>query len=261
MKILIYYRNKLYIMDKKRKKNKRHQNIQIAEGFEDYLHIKYKRNQESKNTIKYSKPKNEKQKRYINYINDNDTKIIFAVGPAGTGKTMVACEQAIKQIFNKEIMNIVLTRPLITNDEELGFLPGTLNEKMDPWIRPINDIFTNVVDNNTLNNMYLNNNIEICPLAYMRGRTFHNTIIIADEMQNSTIKQMKMLLTRIGNNSKIILTGDLKQKDINGNSGLNHILDKLKNNDNNFIKIIEFDKSNIERDPIISYILDLYDKN
>lgn len=259
MIFVIYYRNKLYIMDKKKKK--RHQNIQINEGLDDYQNIKYKSKKEPKNLIKYSKPKNEKQKNYINYINDKNTKIIFAVGPAGTGKTMIACEQVIKQIFNKEINNIVLTRPLITNDEELGFLPGTINEKMDPWIRPINDIFSNVVDKNTLDNMYLNNHIEICPLAYMRGRTFHNTIIIADEMQNSTIKQMKMLLTRIGNNSKIILNGDLKQKDINCKSGLNHVLDKLKNNEKDFIKIIEFDKSNIERNPIISYILDLYDKN
>jgi len=175
-------------------------------------------------------PKNENQQKYVNYLNNNTVNIVVAVGPAGTGKTMFACLRAIEILKNKKLNKIVLTRPIIAvEEEELGFLPGNMVKKMDPWTRPILDIFMEFYSKTEIENMINNNIIEIAPLAYMRGRTFKNALVIADEMQNSTPNQMFMLTTRLGINSKLVITGDLKQTDrAKENNGLLDLIDKKK---------------------------------
>lgn len=204
--------------------------------------------------------KNEVQKKYLNYLNDINIPIIFAVGPAGTGKTFLACHYAINNYINNKIDKIIITRPTVSVDEEHGFLPGTLNDKMRPWLRPIYDNFEKYVSPSYVQKLIKDEIIEICPLAYMRGRTFDNCIIIADEMQNSTESQMKMILTRIGFDSKLIINGDLYQSD-NQRNGLQDFVNKYEisnstSKDN--IKIVKFKSNNIQRNPIIKTVLDIY---
>jgi phosphate starvation-inducible PhoH-like protein len=167
------------------------------------------------------------QEKYIDYLNDDDNKLIIAVGPAGTGKTLFACLKAISQLRNGEINKLVITRPVVTVEEDIGFLPGNIVKKMDPWTRPIFDLFLEFFSKTELDNYINANIIEISPLAFMRGRTFKNSFIIADEMQNSSPNQMKMLTTRIGINSKMVITGDLKQTDILKENGLNDLVNKI----------------------------------
>jgi len=224
----------------------------------------------------FNKPKNENQIKYIKYLNDSKIKLLFAVGPAGTGKTMFACNTAISELKKENIDKIVITRPVVTVEEDIGFLPGNINKKMDPWTRPIFDVFLNFFSQKDIDLMLQNNIIEISPLAYMRGRTFKNSFIIADEMQNSSPNQMLMLTTRIGEGSKMVITGDLKQSDKGQNSGLSDFIKKyksynniikhkteLENNHNettinNEIKIIEFNNSDIERSQIVKKVLEIY---
>jgi phosphate starvation-inducible PhoH-like protein len=195
---------------------------------------------------------------------------LFAVGPAGTGKTMLACNQAIKELKSGSIQKIVITRPVVpVEEEEIGFLPGNINKKMDPWTRPIFDIFYEFYQKKDVEAMLYNNVIEISPLAFMRGRTFKNAFIIADEMQNSSPNQMLMLTTRIGDGSKMVITGDLKQSDRGMDSGLSDFITKYKKY-NNFlvrnntetnigIKIVELNANDIERSKVIKKLLDIYD--
>jgi phosphate starvation-inducible PhoH-like protein len=248
------------------------------------------------------KPKNLNQKLYYEYLNDSNVKIVVGVGPAGCGKTLFACENAIRELNNKNIEKIIITRPLISVDEEsVGFLPGSLTEKMYPWTRPIIDIFEEYYSLNDIKNMISSGKIEFAPLAYMRGRTFKNCIIIADEMQNSSPNQMLMLTTRIGLSSKLIITGDLKQTDRTGSNGLSDFIDKVRlwnknlskrnahksmvhgdggvkcnpsairseedhfpeltkenDEDENKIMIVEFDRDDIERSPLVSKIMEIY---
>lgn len=171
--------------------------------------------------------KSDNQQKYIDALNSNKYSLIFAVGPAGTGKTLFACIHAIHEYKRKAIKKIILTRPVVTVDEEIGFLPGSINDKMGPWTRPIFDVFLEFMSQRELDMMIQNGALEICPLAYMRGRTFKNAFIVADEMQNSSPSQMLMAVTRIGENSKMIVTGDLKQSDRTGENGLNHFLNKF----------------------------------
>jgi phosphate starvation-inducible PhoH-like protein len=221
------------------------------------------------------KPKNKNQKLYYRHLHDKNVKIVVGVGPAGTGKTLFACVFAINELINKRVDKIIITRPLVSVDEEnVGFLPGSMNEKMDPWTRPIIDIFQEYCSLDEIQKMILNRKIEIIPLAYMRGRTFKNSIIIADEMQNSSPNQMFMLTTRIGEESKMIITGDLKQTDRSGINGLSDFIDKIKlwesyqiNFHKNHVEgslleivVVEFGKSDIERSPIVSKIMDIYSK-
>ena len=161
----------------------------------------------------FSKPKNQNQEHYINILNKKEIKIIISTGPPGTGKTLLATEYAIKEFLLGNYEKIIFTRPSISVDEDLGFLPGKLEEKMAPWIRPIYDILHNFIAPNKVKELLEQKFLEIAPLGYMRGRTFKNCCLLADEMQNSTISQMKMLLTRIGENTKLIITGDLDQND------------------------------------------------
>lgn len=210
------------------------------------------------------KPKNANQEKYVKYLNEEDLKIIVSVGPAGTGKTMFACMKAIQLLKSGSLNKIIITRPIVAvEEEELGFLPGNLVKKMDPWTRPIMDIFMEYYPKSEIDNMIYSNVIEISPLAYMRGRTFKNAFIIADEMQNSTPNQMLMLTTRIGTNSKLVVTGDLKQVDRTvDNNGLHDFIQKIKNyrkfHDDSGIELIEFQKEDIERSEIVQRVIDIY---
>ena len=176
------------------------------------------------------KPKTINQELYLRFLNDNSVKIVLGVGPAGCGKTLFACHRAIEELRSGNIEKIVVTRPMVAvEDESVGFLPGDMNQKMAPWTRPIFDIFGEYYDVDDLNEMVRKGVIEISPLAYMRGRTFKNSFIIADEMQNSTPNQMMMVTTRLGQDSKMVITGDLNQSDRGlSNNGLLDFMHKLR---------------------------------
>jgi len=204
------------------------------------------------------KPKSQNQINYVNALT-SDT-LVFCLGPAGTGKTLFACNEAMKQLQKREIDKIVITRPIVAvEDEQLGFLPGNINKKMDPWTRPIFDIFSEYCSMTELSRMMKDGIIEISPLAYMRGRTFKKSFIIADEMQNSSPNQMLMLTTRIGQDSKMVITGDLKQSDKSLHNGLSDFLDKFRNYSKNCsISLIEMTGEDVERSEIVKTILDIY---
>jgi len=217
-----------------------------------------------KETFVYT-PKSSNQERYIEYLNDEEVDLIFAVGPAGTGKTLFACLKAITQLRNGEVKKLVITRPVVPVEEDIGFLPGNLVKKMDPWTKPIFDLFLEFFSKSELDNYINNNIIEISPLAFMRGRTFKNSFIIADEMQNSSPNQMKLLTTRIGINSKMVITGDLNQTDITAVNGLQDFLNRLyyykseTNTTMDSIKVVTFEKHDIERSEIVKNIINIYD--
>ena len=210
-------------------------------------------------------PKTAKQATYVKYLDENEIKIIVSLGPAGTGKTLFACQKAITQYKSESINKIIITRPVVTVEEEIGFLPGNIIKKMDPWTKPIFDIFLEYFSKTELDQLLSNNKIEICPLAFMRGRTFKNAFIIADEMQNSSPNQMKMLTTRLGDNCRLVITGDLHQSDIKSENGLNDLLIKINNykSKNNITNIdtIEFDNLDIERSEIVKKVIEIYDYN
>ena len=203
-------------------------------------------------------PRNENQRTYIDKLQDDSTSIVFAIGPAGTGKTMLAVQHGI-QLFQEGIVDkIVVTRPAVSVDEDLGFLPGTLNEKMAPWTRPIFDVLGEYYQQKDIEDMLYEGVIEISPLAYMRGRTFKNAYVIADEMQNATQNQMKMLLTRLGENSKMVVTGDLNQADRLKDNGLVDFIDKIKGHRLDHIDAVFFDSHDIERHQAVKEVLDIY---
>lgn len=205
-----------------------------------------------------SDPKNQNQRNYTRMLYGMKP-MIFAIGPAGTGKTMLACHAGIHGLCDNSFKKIVITRPAVSVEEDIGYLPGTLEEKMDPWTRPIMDIFFEFYSQSQINHMLREKIIEICPLAFMRGRTFKHAFIIADEMQNSTPNQMKMLLTRIGYESKIVVTGDLHQHDRKyENNGLKDIFDRIKNNLSSRIEYILFNHEDIERSPVVKDVLKIY---
>ena len=227
-----------------------------------FIHMKKGENK-MKSLSKFYKPKSKNQEVYFNFLNDVKTKIIFAVGPAGTGKTLLACNNAIKELSNGTYEKIIITRPVVPVEEDIGFLPGNMIKKMDPWTRPIFDVFLEFYGQKEIDLMIQNNIIEISPLAYMRGRTFKKAFIIADEMQNSSPNQMLMLTTRIGLGSKMVITGDLNQTDRETESGLADFIRKFKLYQKNVeevdrIKLIELANEDIEREPIITKILDIY---
>jgi len=189
--------------------------------------------------------------------------LIFSVGPAGTGKTLFACMYAIQELKKKNIDKIVLTRPVVTVDEDIGFLPGDINNKMDPWTRPIFDIFLEVFPQRELDMMVQNGVIEICPLAFMRGRTFKRAFILSDEMQNSSPNQMMMIATRIGEGSKMVITGDLNQSDRAGENGLKHFLGKIgdferRGGDLDGLAVCFLENRDVERSPIVAKVLSIW---
>ena len=206
-------------------------------------------------------PKTLNQESYINLLTDPSKLIVFATGPAGTGKTMLAMWAGIKALKEGEITKIVLTRPAVgVDDEQHGFLPGDLNQKMEPWTRPLFDVLAEYYDKKDIVRMLDEQIIEISPLAFMRGRTFKHSWIIADEMQNATPNQMKMLLTRLGEGSKMVVTGDTKQADRkdpdNGLLDFKGLVESYKNC--MYVSGIELTGKDIQRHPAVVEILKIY---
>jgi len=208
---------------------------------------------------KFTQPKNIHQEQLVHHLRNRNKKIIIVTGPAGTGKTLFATEYGIHNFLTGMYEKLIFTRPSVSVDEELGFLPGTLEEKMAPWIRPIYDVLYNFISPKEIQTLMEEKTIEIAPLGYMRGRTFKNAWIVADEMQNSTISQMKMLLTRLGENSRLIITGDLEQFDrIHELNGLDDFLSKFKGKRSDSISSFEFDRSDIQREEVVKEVLNIY---
>lgn len=204
-------------------------------------------------------PKNLSQETYLLKLNDPNKMIVFAIGPAGTGKTMLGVQWAVDQLKYGSADKIIITRPAVSVDEQHGFLPGDLNEKMEPWTKPIFDVFTENFNAREIENFVREGVIETSPLAYMRGRTFKNAVIVADEMQNATPSQMKMLLTRLGQNSKMVVTGDLQQADRPSTNGLLEFL-QLYNNfqGHRYVDLVQFDVQDVERHEAVKEILSIY---
>lgn len=204
-------------------------------------------------------PRNSSQRLYVQKLQDESKSIVFAIGPAGTGKTLLAVQAGIKMFQEGKVEKLVVTRPAVSVDEDLGFLPGTLNEKMQPWTRPIFDVLGEYYQQRDIANMLAEGIVEISPLAYMRGRTFKNAWIIADEMQNATPNQMKMLLTRLGENSRMIVTGDLAQADRLQDNGLINFCSLMSEKQNlKHIDIVRFSQQDIERHNAVKEVLTIY---
>jgi phosphate starvation-inducible protein PhoH and related proteins len=203
-------------------------------------------------------PRNKSQETYILELLSRERDIVFGIGPAGTGKTLLACQAGVKAFLDGSVDRIIVTRPAVSADEDLGFLPGTLEEKMAPWTRPIFDVFREYFYANEIEGMIKEGVIEISPLAYMRGRTFKNSFIIADEMQNATQNQMKMLLTRIGNESQMVVTGDLNQADRLKDNGLIDFINHLESRESKHISAVFFKQGDIERHDAVKEVLEIY---
>jgi len=202
-------------------------------------------------------PKGINQRRYLESIEKND--MVFGIGPAGTGKTYLAVAMAISALVSKRVNRIVLARPAVEAGERLGFLPGTLQEKVDPYLRPLYDALYDMLEPEKVDRYLEKNIIEIAPIAFMRGRTLNDAFIILDEAQNTTSEQMKMFLTRMGFNSKAVITGDITQIDLPSNkkSGLVEVLEILK--DVNGISFVHFDESDVVRHHLVQRIVRAYD--
>ena len=191
----------------------------------------------------------------------SEKDLLFAIGPAGTGKTFVAISLAVKALKEKLVRKIILSRPAVEAGEKLGFLPGEMKDKLDPYLQPLYDALEEMLSLAKLKFYIEQGTIQIAPLAYMRGRTLNDAVIILDEAQNTTIHQMKMFLTRMGFHSKMIVTGDITQVDLpNGaKSGLKHVLPLMK--DIEGISTIHFDKGDIIRHPLVKKIVEAYDRD
>lgn len=202
-------------------------------------------------------PRNIAQETYVEALLEK--RMVFAVGPAGTGKTLLAVLRAIKALRENEVTKIILTRPAVSVDEKHGFLPGDLNAKMEPWVRPIFDVFEEYYGLQETKRMLDDGVIEIAPLGFMRGRTFKYSYIIADEMQNATPDQTKMLLTRIGIGSSMVITGDLRQHDRGfDQNGLKDFLERLASSRMDTMVVCKFERQHIERDPLVADVLEIY---
>ncbi|GAA2549274.1 phosphate starvation-inducible PhoH-like protein [Neomicrococcus aestuarii] len=204
------------------------------------------------------RPKTVNQQRYVDAI-DNNT-IIFGIGPAGTGKTYLAMAKAVQALQAKEVSRIILTRPAVEAGEKLGFLPGTLTDKIDPYLRPLYDALHDMVDGETIPRLLAAGTIEVAPLAYMRGRTLNDAFIILDEAQNTTPEQIKMFLTRLGFGAKMVITGDITQVDLPGNtrSGLRAVTEILDGVDDISFQYLE--SSDVVRHRLVSQIVSAYEK-
>jgi phosphate starvation-inducible PhoH-like protein len=203
-------------------------------------------------------PRNKHQEQYVLKLLDATKDIVFGIGPAGTGKTLLAVQSAVKFFKEGAIDKIIVTRPAVSVDEDLGFLPGTLEQKMAPWTRPIFDVLREYFAAREIEGMIEEGIIEIAPLAYMRGRTFKNAFILADEMQNATPNQMKMLLTRLGEGSMMAVTGDLAQADRLKDNGLINFIELLESKKLEHLDIVRFEQGDIERHEAVKEVLQVY---
>ena len=204
-------------------------------------------------------PRTEKQKNYVNYLNQNN--IVFSLGPAGTGKTYLSVAVAVSKLINGETKKIILSRPAVEAGENLGFLPGDLKEKIDPYLIPLYDSLCELIGFEKMQKKIDDGSIEIAPLAFMRGRTLKDSFVILDEAQNATETQLKMFLTRLGKNTTMVVNGDPSQVDLplSKSSGLIksvNILDDIKD-----IKIIRFEATDVQRHPLVTKIINAYKKN
>lgn len=198
------------------------------------------------------------QRRLVELYEKND--LLFAVGPAGSGKTYTAIALAVKALKEREVRRVILTRPAVEAGEKLGFLPGDMKEKLDPYLQPLYDALNDMIPAAKLQKYLEDGTVQIAPLAYMRGRTLDNAFVILDEAQNTTRSQIKMFLTRMGRNAKFIVTGDVTQIDLprKSDSGLTRAMDTLRGIEG--IGMVEFDKRDIVRHPLVKYIVDAFDK-
>ena len=203
-------------------------------------------------------PKGANQEKYLEVINNKD--LTFGIGPAGTGKTYLAVAVAVQHLINRKVEKLVLIRPAVEAGEKLGFLPGDLSQKIDPYLRPLYDALFQTLGFKETNNLLDNNVIEIAPLAFMRGRTINNSFVILDESQNTTREQMKMFLTRMGYGSKVVVTGDLTQIDLpkDINSGLIHALEVLSEVDD--VGLVRFNSKDVIRHFLVQKIVEAYER-
>jgi phosphate starvation-inducible PhoH-like protein len=203
-------------------------------------------------------PKTMTQRRYVEAIEHHD--LVFGVGPAGTGKTYLAVAMAVSALFSKRVSRIVLTRPAVEAGERLGFLPGTLQEKVDPYVRPLYDALYEMIEAEKIEKLLERNTIEVAPIAFMRGRTLNDSFIILDEAQNATPEQMKMILTRQGFNSKMVVTGDPTQVDLSTGqrSGLIEVIDVLRGIEG--IRFVQFDERDVVRHNLVQKIVKAYER-
>ena len=245
----------------KRKRAQVQQNEQYDPRFpNNVINIDHRLNEKRRRVQIY--PKSLSQETYLLKLNDPNKMIVFAIGPAGTGKTMLAVQWAVDQLKYGSADKIIVTRPAVSVDEEHGFLPGDLNEKMAPWTKPIFDVIAENFNAREIENFVKEGVIETSPLAYMRGRTFKNAVVVADEMQNATPSQMKMLLTRLGTGSKMVVTGDLQQADRPSNNGLLEFLGLYNNfQGHRYVDLVKFDVQDVERHDAVKEILAIYGDN
>ncbi len=204
------------------------------------------------------RPKTLNQKRYVDAIDEHT--VVFGIGPAGTGKTYLAVAKALQALQAKQVTRIILTRPAVEAGERLGFLPGTLNDKIDPYLRPLMDALHDMIDPDSIPRLLAAGTIEVAPLAYMRGRTLNDSFIILDEAQNTTIEQLKMFLTRLGFGSRIVVTGDITQVDLPGDtrSGLRVVRDILTDIDD--VHFAYLTSSDVVRHRLVGEIVDAYER-
>lgn len=203
------------------------------------------------------------QEQYVEMLQDPDYPIVVATGSAGTGKTMLACREAIRSLVDRSVDRIVITRPTVNSDEELGFLPGDMQTKMSPWVRPIMDHMYELVSPQQVNKWVQDRTIEIAPLCFMRGRTFKGAFVIGDECQNMRPMLLKMLLTRLGYGSKMVIVGDTEQSDLppsetNGLTDFIQRAESRKGSKSDGIGVIHLTDECIQRHPLIAHVLDLY---
>ncbi|MDR0384640.1 MAG: PhoH family protein [Prevotellaceae bacterium] len=205
------------------------------------------------------KAKTHNQQRLVELYERND--LLFATGPAGSGKTYTAIALAVRALKNKEVKRIILTRPAVEAGERLGFLPGDMKEKLDPYLQPLYDALNDMIPLRKLQSCVEDGTVQIAPLAYMRGRTLDNAFVILDEAQNTTVSQLKMFLTRMGNNAKFIVTGDITQIDLprTSDSGLSKVVAFLK--DIKGIAVVEFEVTDIVRHRLVKQIVEAFDRN
>ena len=205
-------------------------------------------------------PRNLRQEEYIDLLEDDTKNIVFSMGPAGTGKTLLATLYAIKQFQAGEIEKIIITRPLVATGENIGALPGDLIAKLSPWCIPVLDIFKEIYSVNYVKKLLEEETLELAALSLMRGRSLKRCVVIGDEMQNATKEQMKMFLTRIGDDCKMIVTGDVAQHDraYTDNNGLKDFIHRLEQKQPNRIGMVKFHQNEVERHPVIEDVLGLY---
>ena len=206
------------------------------------------------------RPRNAAQQACLDALYDEASPIVLAVGPAGVAKTYLATAVGLQQLLEGNVTRLVITRPAVCVDEQHGFLPGTLEDKMDPWLRPIYDVFHRFVTPKRVQALMARGAIEICPLAYMRGRTFERAFVCADECQNTTVEQLKMLVTRLGNGSKLVVNGDPGQADRGfARNGLVDLLSRLEVAPLREVRVVRFGAGDVERHPVIPKLLKLYE--